>query len=310
MKIVLLGCGGQVGRELMRTLPALGEVIALDQEKANFNDLEGLRQTLYAHSPDIIVNAAAYTAVDKAESEEAAALRVNAEAVGVLAEYARYTGSLLVHYSTDYVFDGEKDGAYIETDKTNPVSVYGRTKRAGEEAVMQGGSHYLIFRTSWVYSAHGHNFIKTILRLARERESLNIVSDQIGAPTSAELIADVTALSIAAYFANVLPEGMYHLTAAGETSWHGLASYAVEKAIENGVELKLNTQSIHPIATEEYPLPAKRPKNSRLDNSKLTSRLGFPMPDWRFHVDRAVEQLMGSGKWEVGKWEVGNGKTA
>jgi dTDP-4-dehydrorhamnose reductase len=292
MRILLLGKNGQVGRELQRTLPPLGEVIALDRKEADFNDLAGLRTMLYSHAPDIIVNAAAYTAVDKAETEEATALRINAEAVEVLADYARYNGSLLVHYSTDYVFDGQKSGAYIETDVTNPLSVYGKSKRKGEEAVMQGGCHYLIFRTSWVYSTHGSNFIKTILRLAKERDHLNIVADQIGAPTSAELIADVTALSIAAYFADVLPEGMYHLTASGETTWHGLASYVVENAIKLGARLKLDLGNIRPITTEEYPLPASRPKNSRLDNSKLTARLGFPMPDWRIHVDRAVEQLI------------------
>lgn len=296
MKILLLGKGGQVGHELQRTLPPLGEVIALDRKEADFNDLAGLRSMLYSHAPDVIVNAAAYTAVDKAESEEETAHRINAEAVAVLADYARYNGSLLVHYSTDYVFDGQKSGAYIETDVTNPLSVYGKSKRKGEEAVMQGGCHYLIFRTSWVYSAHGSNFIKTILRLARERDHLNIVADQIGAPTSAELIADVTALSIAAYFADVLPEGVYHLTATGETSWHGLACYVVEKAIENGAKLKLDSHKIHPITTGEYPRPARRPENSRLDNSKLATRLGFPMPDWRFHVDRVVGQLIRSAQ--------------
>ena len=292
MKILLLGKDGQVGRELQRTLPPFGNVIALGRDDADLSDLKGLRDLLYIHAPDIIVNAAAYTAVDKAESDEAAAYRINAEAVGVLADYARFNGSLLVHYSTDYVFDGEKTGAYIETDATHALSAYGRSKRSGEEAVMQGGCHYLVFRTSWVYSAHGHNFIKTILRLAKEKDSLSVVSDQIGTPTSAELIADVTGLAIAAYFADMLPEGFYHLTASGETSWHGLACYVIEKAAAMGAQLKLDVAKVLPITTEEYPLPARRPKNSCLDISKLAARLGFPLPDWRFHVDRVIDQLI------------------
>lgn len=292
MKIALFGKNGQVGSELLRTLPMLGEVIALDRDEVDFTDPVHLREVLYSLAPDVIVNAAAYTAVDKAETDESTALRINAESVGVLADYARYNGSLLVHYSTDYVFDGIKDGPYIETDKTNPLSAYGRTKLAGELAVMQGGCHYLIFRTSWVYSAHGNNFVKTMLRLAKERENLNVVDDQVGAPTSAELIADVTALAIAAYFAELLPEGIYHLTASGETTWHGLASYAIGKAIEQGAELKMSPEDVHPIPTEGYPLPAVRPKNSRLANQKLTEKLGFAMPDWRHHVGRAVEQII------------------
>ena len=292
MKTLLFGSGGQVGHELQRTLPMLGEVIAMDQKDADLADLVGLREVLYAHAPEIIVNAAAYTAVDKAESEAEIAFRINAEAVGVMAEYARYTGALLVHYSTDYVFDGQKEGAYIETDVANPLSVYGKSKRAGEEAVQQGGCHHLIFRTSWVYSSHGSNFIKTILRLSKERDALNIVADQIGAPTSAELIADVTALAIAAYRSDILPEGMYHLTASGETSWYGLASYVVERAIAKGAELKLDATKIRAITTEDYPTPAKRPKNSRLDNTRLTDRLGFLMPEWEFHVGRVVDQIL------------------
>lgn len=292
MRIALFGRNGQVGSELMRTLPMLGEVIAQDQEDVDLADAARLREALYALAPDVIVNAAAYTAVDKAETDEATAMKINAEALGVMADYARYNGSLLVHYSTDYVFDGEKDGPYIETDRTNPLSAYGRTKLAGEQAVMQGGCHYLIFRTSWVYSAHGHNFVKTMLRQAHERDSLKVVADQIGAPTSAELIADVSALAIAAFFADILPEGMYHLTASGETTWHGLATYVVELALQQGAHLKMSPEDIHPIPTEAYPLPAARPKNSRLANGKLTERLGFAMPDWKHHVERAVEKLV------------------
>ncbi len=292
MKMILFGSSGQIGRELLRTLPPLGEIVALDQRDTDLSDLENLRAVLYAQAPDVIVNAAAYTEVDKAEGDKVLAFRINADAVRVMADYARYNGALLVHYSTDYVFDGEKDGAYIETDVTNPLSVYGKSKRAGEEAVQNSGCHSLIFRTSWVYSVHGSNFVKTILQWARERDSLNIVADQIGAPTSAELIADVTAISLAAYQADILPEGIYHLTASGETSWHGLACYVVERAIAKGMKLNMDATKIRATTTEEYPLPAQRPKNSRLDNTRLTDRLGFKMPDWGLHVDRAVDQLV------------------
>ncbi|RJX30674.1 MAG: dTDP-4-dehydrorhamnose reductase [Oxalobacter sp.] len=292
MKLLVFGGGGQVGHELQRTLKPLGEVVALDQQDADLTNLENLRTVLYAQSPGVIVNAAAYTAVDKAESEPALAQTINADAVRVMADYARYNGSLLVHYSTDYVFDGEKQGAYLENDLANPLSVYGKTKRAGEEAVQDAGCHYFIFRTSWVYSAHGANFIKTILRLAKERDDLNIVSDQIGAPTSAELIADITALAILAWQADILPEGVYHLTASGETSWHGLASYVLDRAIAKGMKLNLDSSKIRPIPTEDYPLPAKRPKNSLLDNGKLTGHLGFQMPDWKIHTERVIDQLL------------------
>ena len=196
-----------------------------------------------------------------------------------------------MHYSTDYVFDGLKSGAYLESDPTDPQSVYGRSKRAGEEAILGSGCQALIFRTSWVYSAHGHNFIKTMLRLAKDRETVNIVADQHGAPTSAELIADVSALAIAAYRQRRLGSGIYHLTAAGETSWHGLACHAVQRALANGIELKLNPAQIQAIPTEAYPLPAKRPTNSRLDTGAISRALGLQLPDWKIHVDRAVDQL-------------------
>lgn len=291
MKILLLGKDGQVGRELQRTLSPLGEVVALGRAEADLEELSGLQAVLQAYSTDIIVNAAAYTAVDKAESDAARAYKINAEAVAVLADHARRQGALLVHYSTDYVFDGQKPGAYVEADATQPQSVYGASKQAGEAAVLQSGCNALVFRTSWVFSAQGGNFIKTILRLAQERASLNIVADQYGAPTSAELIADVTALAIAGYRNRVLAGGVYHLTAAGETSWHGLACHVVNRALANGVMLKLDARQIHAIPTEAYPLPAKRPKNSRLDTSALSSALGLQLPDWTIHVDRVVDQL-------------------
>ncbi|NYT63487.1 dTDP-4-dehydrorhamnose reductase [Alcaligenaceae bacterium] len=292
MKILLLGKNGQVGHQLQRTLLPLGEVIAPSRQEANLADLASLQRVLNTYAPEIIVNAAAYTAVDKAESDEATAHTVNAEAVKVLAEYAKKTNALLVHYSTDYVYDGEKAGVYTETDATNPQSAYGRTKLAGEQAILDTGCQALIFRTSWVFSAHSINFIKTIMRLAVERDNLSIVADQIGAPTSAELIADVTALAIAAHKKSAIAYGVYHLTCAGEVSWHGYATHIVTKLMENGMALKLpGTQQIRPIQTEEYPLPAKRPKNSRLDISKLSKALGLEIPHWTTYADRTIAQL-------------------
>lgn len=292
MKILLLGKNGQVGNELRRTLLPFGEVVALGSKEANFSCSATIQQVLHTHKPTVIVNAAAYTAVDQAESDEASADQVNAKAVALLASHAKNTNALLVHYSTDYVFDGEKPGAYSETDPTNPQSAYGRTKRAGEEAILDSGCKALLFRTSWVFSAYGNNFVKTIIRLAKQRDSLGIVADQIGAPTCAELIADVTALAIAAYHKNTIPLGLYHLTAAGQTSWHGLASHVVSRLQANNIDLKASVETIKPIATSDYPLPAKRPKNSRLDTSKLNTALGLQLPHWTLHVDRTIDQLI------------------
>ena len=291
MKILLLGKNGQVGHELQRTLLPLGEVIALGRGEADLENLSSLNATLQAHAPDIIVNAAAYTAVDKAETDETTAFKINADAVAVLATYAREKGALLVHYSTDYVFDGEKQTPYTETDATNPQSAYGRSKRAGEEAIAQSGCNALVFRTSWVYGLRGRNFLLTVLRLAQERDELRIVADQFGAPTSAELIADVTALAIAGFRQRAISSGIYHLTAAGKTSWHGLACHVARRAIANGVTLKLDAGQIRAIPTEEYPVPARRPKNSLMDTNALSIALGLHLPDWKIHVDRAVDQL-------------------
>lgn len=291
MKILLFGKNGQVGSELSRSLLPLGELIALGRNDTDLENFTGLNDLLRTHKPDIIVNAAAYTAVDKAENNEVVAYKINAEAVGVMARYACESGILLVHYSTDYVFDGKKSGAYIEADATNPSSAYGRSKLAGEEAIVQSGCNALIFRTSWVFSAHGSNFIKTILRLARERESIEVVADQYGAPTSAELIADVTALAISGLSNKTLSTGIYHLTAAGETTWYDLACYVVSRALANGVPLTLQAQQIHAVTTEEYPLPAKRPNNSRMNSAALSSALGLHLPNWNIHVDRVVDQL-------------------
>ncbi len=291
MNILLLGKTGQVGHELQRSLLPLGDVAALGRDDVNLEDLASINQVLERHAPNIIVNATAYTAVDKAESDEATASMVNAESVKIMAEYADKANALLVHYSTDYVYDGEKASAYIETDTTNPQSAYGRTKLAGEHAILASGCQYLIFRTSWVFSAYGGNFINTIMRLAAERDSLSIVADQIGAPTSAELIADVTALAIFAHKTNAIAHGIYHLSGTGEVSWHGFATHIITRLQENGVALKLSAGAVHPIESEEYPLPAKRPKNSRLDTGKLSNTLGLKIPHWSIYVDRTIDQL-------------------
>ena len=291
MKILLLGKDGQVGTELRRTLLPLGEVVSFGRDNLNLEDLSGLNYILTAHKPNIIVNAAAYTTVDKAESDKETAFLINSVVIKVLADYTEKNNSLLIHYSTDYVFDGEKSGAYFETDKTNPQSIYGASKRAGEEAILASGCNFLIFRTSWVFSASGKNFIKTILTLAKEKENLRVISDQNGTPTSAELIADITALAISSYNNNSICNGIYHLTATGVTSWYKLACYVVEKALEKGMSLKLNSRHIKPISTAEYPLPAKRPLNSTLDTTALSCALSLNIPHWSIYVDRTVEQL-------------------
>ncbi|MEA5098597.1 MAG: dTDP-4-dehydrorhamnose reductase [Burkholderiaceae bacterium] len=291
MKILLFGSNGQIGSELLRTLPPLGEIVAPPRSTVDFADADRLRAVLQTQAPDIIVNAAAYTAVDRAESDEATAFQVNAAAVEVLARYAHFNGSLLVHYSTDYVFDGNRTAAYRELDATQPLNAYGRTKLAGEQAVQQGGCHALTLRTSWVFAAHGQNFIRTILGLAKEREQIDVVSDQIGAPTSAELIADVTALAIAAYHADALPEGLYHLTASGSTSWYGLACYVVQQARAHGAPLKLDLPGIRAVTSENYRSAARRPRNSRLDCGKLSEKLGIRLPHWKAHVDRMLAQI-------------------
>ncbi|MCM1129651.1 MAG: dTDP-4-dehydrorhamnose reductase [Alistipes senegalensis] len=292
MKILLLGKNGQVGQALQPVLASLGEVTALDRSQADFDDPKRLRAVLAGYQAEVIVNAAAYTAVDRAEEEVDQAFRANAVSVDVLAEAAARQGALLVHYSTDYVFDGKKTAPYQETDVPNPLNVYGKSKLAGEMAVRQSGCQYLVFRTSWVYSPAGKNFINTIWRLAREREALDVVADQVGAPTSALLIAEMTARAVSAFFAGTLPQGLYHLTASGETSWHGLASYLVQKARGKGAALKLDEARIRPIATEDYPLPALRPKNSRLNCALLSEKLGVAMPEWKTGVDALVAALV------------------
>jgi dTDP-4-dehydrorhamnose reductase len=298
MKILLFGKDGQVGWELQRALAPLGELRALGRADADLAHPDTLRAPIAVFKPDVIVNAAAYTAVDKAESDAATAHRVNALAPGVLAEEAAAGGAWLVHYSSDYVFDGAKEGAYVEDDATNPLSVYGRTKCEGEQRIRASGARHLILRTSWVFSAHGGNFAKTMLRLAQERDSLNVIADQHGAPTGAELIADATALALhslrsAGPAASAL-SGTYHLAAAGATTWHGYAQHLLAQALARGFRLQATPDSVLPLSTQAWPAPAARPRNSRLDTRLFETTFGLRMPDWREHVDRLVAELAAS----------------
>lgn len=295
MKILLLGKNGQVGWELQRSLASLGELVAAGRQQANFEDAESLRSLVRQIRPDVIVNSAAYTAVDKAESEPEKARCVNAESVGVLAEETHRLNAWLVHYSTDYVFNGEKASPYHEEDATGPLSVYGKTKFEGEQLIRKHNPRHLIFRTSWVYAARGGNFAKTMLRLAKEREELNVIADQHGAPTSAELIADVTALALYSIRGNADAAqslaGIYHLAASGETTWHGYAQHVLELAQASGAQLRTKPGAVRPIPTTAYPLPAVRPKNSRLDTTKLSNAFNLHLPDWRYHVQRLMAEL-------------------
>ena len=295
MKILLLGKNGQVGRELQRALAPLGELVPVGRNDADLEQPEALRSLVRAVGPDVLVNAAAYTAVDRAESEPERAMRVNAGAVEVLAREMKLRDSWLVHYSTDYVFDGAKPGAYDESDAPNPQSVYGRSKLAGEEAIRASGCRHLVLRTSWVYSVHGGNFAKTILRLARERTEIRVVSDQIGAPTGADLVADVTALALHRLSTDQelagRAGGLYHLSAAGSTSWHGYARLLIESARAAGPALRVTPDRVLPIASAEYPTPARRPANSLLDTARLCATFGLAMPSWEAGVRRLSLQL-------------------
>lgn len=292
MNILLLGATGQIGNALRRTLLPLGRVVAPSRAQADLADLDSLAEYLRAQSPDIIVNAAAHTAVDAAEADEGSARRINADAVAIMAAQARDSGAVLVHYSTDYVFDGSKPAPYIETDTPRPLNAYGRSKLAAEHAIAASGCRALVLRTSWVYAAHGRNFVKTVLELARQRETLRVVADQVGSPTSAELVADVTALALAAHHRHQLADGIYHLTAAGSTTWHQLACHTVQRAHERGMVLRLQPQRIQAIGTEDYPLPAPRPRNSRLDTGRLAAALGLQLPDWTAHLELTIDDLV------------------
>ncbi|MEQ9206106.1 MAG: dTDP-4-dehydrorhamnose reductase [Phycisphaerales bacterium] len=290
MKLLLLGADGQVGWELRQSLAPLGEVIVADRVCADFEQHDALRDLVRASGVDVVVNAAAYTAVDRAESESDLATRINADAPGVIAEECERLGALLVHYSTDYVFDGEKDAPYVETDAPNPRSVYGSTKLQGEQVIQASGCRHLIFRTSWVYSDRRNNFVRTILRLAQERESLSVVSDQIGAPTSAAMIADVTARCIEQAVNADRPSGLFHLTPTGETSWHGFASYFLDLARNGGMELKAD--ELRAIRTDEFPCDAKRPMNSRLCCDRIRDVFGIELPEWWFHVRELIARML------------------
>ena len=297
MKILLLGKNGQVGWELQRALAPLGELVALDRQGGeglcgDLADLDGLRQTIRSVNPDVLVNAAAYTAVDKAESEPERAELINAKASQVMAQEMLKLDGWLLHYSTDYVFNGGGVKPWKEDDLTGPLNHYGVTKLQGEKAIAQTGCKHLIFRTSWVYAARGANFAKTMLRLAAEREQLEVIADQFGAPTGAELIADVTAHALRCARSNPALAGVYHLAAAGEVSWHGYADFVIEHARNAGKDLTV--KAITAIPTSDYPTPAQRPLNSRLDCSKLRDAFDLNMPDWQIGVARMLTEIQGS----------------
>ncbi|HEY9067838.1 MAG TPA: dTDP-4-dehydrorhamnose reductase [Burkholderiaceae bacterium] len=296
MKILLLGKNGQVGWELQRALAPLGEVVALDFDSpaplsADFSKPESLAATVRAVAPQIIVNAAAHTAVDKAESEPDFARTLNATAPGVVAREAAALGAWLMHYSTDYVFDGSGSTPWREDAPTGPLSVYGATKLEGEEAIRASGCRHLIFRTSWVYAARGGNFAKTMLKLAKERDKLTVIADQVGAPTGADLLADLTAHALRA--ALVRPElaGTYHAVAQGTTSWHGYAQHVIEFARAAGQPIRVAQDAIEAVPTSAFPTPAKRPHNSRLDTSKLRSAFGLTLPPWQAGVERMLTEV-------------------
>jgi dTDP-4-dehydrorhamnose reductase len=296
MKVLLLGKNGQVGWELQRSLAPVGELLALDRHSTDFcGDLsqpERLAQTVRDWRPDVIVNAAAHTAVDQAESEPDLALCLNATAPAALAQAAADTGAWLVHYSTDYVFNGQGEQAWQESDATGPLSVYGQTKLEGEHHITASGCKHLIFRTGWVYAARGGNFAKTMLRLAAERERLTVIDDQHGAPTGADLIADVTAHAIRQALQKPALSGLYHLVASGETSWHGYASHVITQARCVRPDLALRVNEIAPVPTASFPTPAQRPRNSRLHTGKLQQAFGLVLPPWQAGVNRLLTEIL------------------
>jgi dTDP-4-dehydrorhamnose reductase len=305
VKILLFGKDGQVGWELQRALSPLGEMVALGRAGeggagdggagglcGDFTNPEGLADTVRRLAPDVIVNAAAYTAVDKAESEPEQARLVNARAPGILARVAVGVGAWLVHYSTDYVFDGGGARAWREHDPTAPLNVYGLTKLEGEQAIRAAGGRHLILRTSWVYGARGGNFARTMLRLARERDRLTVIDDQIGAPTGADLLADVTAHLVRAAHRRPEVGGLYHLVAAGETSWHGYARFVLEYAGRAGVPLKAGADAVAPIPTSDFPTPARRPHNSRLDTTRVREVFDLTLPPWQTGVARMLTEIL------------------
>lgn len=295
-KILLLGKDGQLGWELQRSLAPLGEMIALDRHglpglAGDLNDPAGLAATIRALQPDILVNAAAFTAVDRAETERDKALRINAESPRVMAETLAESRGLMLHYSTDYVFDGSGDHAWSENDPSAPVNLYGVTKAQGDQAVRDSGCDHLIVRSGWLYGLHGDNFVKTILRLAAERDSLRIVADQFGAPTGAELVADVTAHLLRCVTRQPEQQGTYHLACAGVTSWYEYACFVIDRARELGFGLRV--KEIEPILSSSYQTPAVRPLNSRLNTSKLRQQFDVCLPPWQIGVERMLIEFKG-----------------
>ena len=298
LKILLLGKNGQVGWELQRSLAPLGEVLALDRHSAphcgDLSQPEQLAQTVLSYKPDFIVNAAAHTAVDKSESEPELARLLNVEAPAALAQAAAKVGAWLVHYSTDYVFDGSGTHARQEGEGTGPLSVYGQTKLDGEKTIVASGCKYVIFRTSWVYAARGGNFAKTMLRLAQDRDKLTVINDQHGAPTGAELIADVTAHAMRRLVntQNISLGGVYHLVASGETTWHGFANHVIDQAKRLSPALNWKVAEVAAVPTSAFPTPAIRPLNSRLCTTKLQQAFGLVLPPWQQGVDRMLAEIL------------------
>ena len=298
-RVLLLGAGGQLGSDLARALPVLGEVRALTRADLDLADAAHFETQLCAQldafEPDVIVNAAAYTAVDHAQTDVQTAMQVNADAVRVLAQQAKARGCMLLHYSTDYVFDGQGHTPWTEDDAPHPLSVYGQSKWAGEQAMAEVGARACVLRTSWVVGAHGNNFLKTMLRLASEKTELRVVADQIGAPTSVALLSEV---SVALIRQMVRAEdddarwGTYHVAPAGETSWHGYAVYAIAQAQQKGWPVKLDVQAIQAIRTEDYPLPAPRPRNSRLNTAKLRRHFALTLPSWQQGIDAVIDDIL------------------
>ena len=296
MNILLFGKGGQVGWELQRSLSVLGNVTALDHDSTehcgDFANPAGVAETVRALRPDVIVNAAAHTAVDKAESEADFARTLNATTPGAIAQEAAKLGAWLVHYSTDYVFDGSGSRPWVETDTPAPLSVYGRTKLEGEQLIAQSGARHLILRTSWVYAARGGNFAKTMLRLAQERERLTVIDDQWGAPTGADLLADVTAHAIQHLQQHPEQAGLYHCVAAGETTWNAYAKYVLSLASIENSAIKIIANEVAPVPTSAFPTPAARPHNSRLNTAKLQTTFGLQMPHWQAGVARMLAEIL------------------
>lgn len=292
MRILIVGGSGQVGWELQRALAPLGEIVVASRASLNLLDPISVGHVWDDHHPDVLVNAAGYTAVDRAEAQPQEADAINHRAVDILARLAARHGGWLVHFSSDYVYDGEGTAPFVETDTPAPLNTYGRSKLAGDEAIRASGCRHLILRTSWVHAARGQNFVRTILRLAAERTTLNVVDDQVGAPTSAELIADITAHAVRHMIDGDAPDGVYHLAAAGAASWYDVALHIIAEARRLGASLALEADSITPIPTRDYPTPATRPLNSRLNMQKLRETFGITVPDWQHGIARSVAELV------------------